>query len=125
MVLLLTGGLTASDPPTSVLAAVIWLGSVIVGGLLFAIRSLYKDLGAERTARTVLAKDFSDYQADQLRESLKVTIDATSRMAEAERAVEAATVMLHQIAGRQLTAETMVELNYNLRALRELRERGA
>jgi hypothetical protein len=113
--------ISPQQAPTSVLAAVIWLGGVIVTGLLIALRTLWKDNQGLRNAVDALNKEWLNQSQDQLRDSLKVTMDATARIHESERAVEAAMTMLHQIAGRQMPVEQMAEINFNLRALREIK----
>lgn len=118
----------STNPPTSVLAAVILLGSFIVSGLLFALRTLWQDNKSQRRALTVLGKENSDWAQNQLRESLKVTIDATNRMHESEKAVEAATLMMSTVAtalaASQLRPEQGAEIAYWLRQLREAQNRS-
>lgn len=81
--------------------------------LLYIIRILWAD-----------NRDLRHEQTETAEKSLeKVTAVATTashHLAEASKAMEAATVMMHQIAGRSLTAEQWYEL---VSLLREYRNR--
>lgn len=114
---------TNTDPPASVLAAVCWLGGVIVLGLFTALKVLWNENKGYRTQIDQQNKDALKERTDQLAKNLEVTIDATSRIRESEQSVEAAMLIIHQIQGRQIPVETLVEINYNLRALRELKSK--
>lgn len=120
----------STDPPGSVLAAVIWLGGVIILGLLTALRTLWKVNQELRTKLDSLAEKTLEETEARLERSLTVTIDATKRIAtseqtmdEAMKAVEAATVMMHTLAGRQMNPEVLTEIALSLRELRDTRRR--
>lgn len=81
--------------------------------LLYFIRLLWqevKDLRHEKDAT----------QAKSLENITAVATTASHHLAESSRAMEAATIMMHQLAGRSLTAEQFYEL---LMLLRELKNR--
>ena len=79
------------DTPTSILAAVIALGSLIVMGLLVALRTLWKDGKDKDSAISALQNEFAKQQQEQLRSSLQVTTDSTHALAESAELMERAT----------------------------------
>ncbi len=115
----------SANPPSSVLAAVCWLGGVIVLGLFTALKVLWSENKGYRNQIDQQNKDALKERTDQLAKNLEVTIDATNRIRDSEQSVEAAMVIIHQLQGRQIPVETLSEISYNLRALRELKEKGS
>ncbi len=110
------------DTPTSILAAVIFLGSVIVGGLLVALRTLWQDGKGKDQAITHLQSEYGKQQQEQLRSSLQVTIDSTNQLKESAELMERAMVIIHAVSGRQFPTETYSEILSTLREMRGLRE---
>jgi hypothetical protein len=114
-----------TDTPTSVLAAVIWLGGVIVGGMLFAIRALWKDNQLKQQRIDTLHAEHIEIIQKLLREALTVTIDSTDRVRESAETIEAAMVIIHQTTGQRFTADQLQELLTYMRELRDLKKVGA
>ena len=110
------------DTPTSILAAVIALGSLIVMGLLVALRTLWKDGKDKDSAISALQNEFAKQQQEQLRSSLQVTTDSTHALAESAELMERAMVIIHQVAGRSFPSETYSEILHQLRELRAIQE---
>lgn len=97
--------LVAPDPATLGVAGT----TVLI--LLYGIRVLWSDNKALREENNELA-------SKALERITTVATDASHQLSESSRALEAATIMLHQIAGRTLTVEQFYELVSLLRDLR-------
>lgn len=110
------------DTPTSILAAVIALGSVIVMGLLWALRTLWQDGKAKDVAIAHLQSDYAKQQQEQLRSSLQVTIDSTHQLKESAELMERAMVIIHAVSGRQFPTEAYMDIQHSLRELRTIQE---
>ena len=81
--------------------------------LLYFLRVLWTD-------NRDLRHEQAETQAKSLEQVTSVATTASHHLAESAKAMEAATIMMHQLAGRQLTAEQFYEL---LSILRDLRNR--
>lgn len=113
----------SADNPTSILAAVIWLGGIIVLGLLVALRTLWKsnqDKDVEIKALYVANASLSE---KLLRDTLAVTVDAASRLDESSKTLESAMGIIHQASAHQLSADAMVKIEMLLNELAGRRSR--
>lgn len=106
------------ETPTSVLAAVIWLGSVMVGGLLLALRTLWSDNRRIQNELNMQMKENSELSQELLSKTLEVTVDSRNRLVESARTIEVATNAITTFMGQQLSPEVIHELTYQLRRLR-------
>lgn len=87
--------------------------------LLLFVRTLWSDNKDLRLENNTIQKVAIEKIAD-------ISAKGSSQLIESAKTLEAATVMMHQLSGRPtLSPEQLGELNYHLRALREMRERGS
>lgn len=91
------------------------VAGIIVLILLYGIGRLWKD-------NLDLRHELSAVQTSSLEKVTTVATTATAQMTEGAKALEAATVMMHQLSGRPgVTAEQLYEIGALLRELRSLR----
>lgn len=86
-----------------------------IGMLIYFLLRLYKD-------KEDLRKEFVQSQASTIERLAEVTVKANAELGESAQALEAATVMMHQLAGRPgISPEQIFEIT---RLLREFRPPG-
>lgn len=86
-------------------------GTILI--LLYILRILWAD-------NREIRHEKDEIQGRSLEQITAVATTAANQLAESAKAMEAATIMMHQLAGRQLSAEQFYEL---IRILRDLKER--
>lgn len=121
-VLVVAGGAINPNPsvPESPLAAVIWLGSIVVLGLFGAVKVLWSTSKAKDAAIEGLNRELIDVSAKYLEQVIRVTNSSTEQSKENTQVLEAAMTMMHSLAGRpNLSSEQLAEVNFHLRRLRQ------
>lgn len=85
--------------------------------LLFIARTLWQDNKELRVENNTI-------QQFAVERVATIATQSSTQLQESAKILEATTVMMHQFSGRPaLSSEQLTEVNYNLRALREYRER--
>jgi hypothetical protein len=85
--------------------------------LLFIARTLWNDNKELRVENNTI-------QQFAVERVATIATQSSTQLQESAKILEATTVMMHQLSGRPaLSSEQLAEINYNLRVLREFRER--
>lgn len=123
---------TNPDTPSSILAATIVGATLIITGLLAALRTVYKRMLDVQTSKEVLeaqhaerlesmAKEYAAKTEAHLSQVLTIALESKNSVSRAEQTVEAAMVIIHTISGRppMFNQEQLTDILYLLRALRD------
>jgi hypothetical protein len=110
------GGTSSTGLPIDL--GVFGVASTTIAILLVIIRQLYKD-NKELAVRVV------DIQTTAIEKVSRITVEANHQLGESAKVLEATSVMMHSLAGRQgVSSEQLIELTILLRELRDIRRTG-